>query len=85
VLLTDRADRVEIRELATESYRLLAPKKLGALLDWRRRTPRPAQRPLKCGSRFSPNAARASMVSAVPKFTAWERDSSSSAWSIDRP
>jgi hypothetical protein len=33
VLLTGDADWDEIRELVTESYRLLAPKKLSALLD----------------------------------------------------
>jgi hypothetical protein len=33
VLLTDRSDWEEIRELVTESYRILAPKKLAALLD----------------------------------------------------
>jgi hypothetical protein len=33
VLLTDATDWDEIRELVTESYRLLAPKKLTALLD----------------------------------------------------
>jgi hypothetical protein len=33
VLLTDDTDWTEIRELVTESYRVLAPKKLGALLD----------------------------------------------------
>ena len=33
VLLTDDTDWEEIRELVTESYRLLAPKKLAALLD----------------------------------------------------
>ncbi len=33
VLLTDDADWEEIRELVTESYRSLAPKKLTALLD----------------------------------------------------
>jgi Ser/Thr protein kinase RdoA (MazF antagonist) len=33
VLLTDDTDWDEIRELVTESYRLLAPKKLSALLD----------------------------------------------------
>ena len=33
VLLTDDTDWEEIRELVTESYRILAPKKLGALLD----------------------------------------------------
>ena len=33
VLLGDDTDWVEIRELVTESYRILAPKKLGALLD----------------------------------------------------
>jgi Ser/Thr protein kinase RdoA (MazF antagonist) len=33
VLLTDDTDWAEIRELVTESYRILAPKKLGALLD----------------------------------------------------
>jgi len=32
-LLTDDTDWEEIRELVTESYRLLAPKKLSALLD----------------------------------------------------
>jgi hypothetical protein len=32
-LLTDDTDWDEIRELVTESYRLLAPKKLTALLD----------------------------------------------------
>jgi hypothetical protein len=33
VLLTDGTDWAEIRELVTESYRILAPKKLTALLD----------------------------------------------------
>jgi YjbR len=33
VLLTDDTDWEEIRELVTESYRILAPKKLTALLD----------------------------------------------------
>ena len=33
VLLTDDTDGEEIRELVTESYRVLAPKKLTALLD----------------------------------------------------
>jgi len=33
VWLTDNTDWEEIRELVTESYRLLAPKKLTALLD----------------------------------------------------
>ncbi|MGB6454370.1 MAG: MmcQ/YjbR family DNA-binding protein [Streptosporangiaceae bacterium] len=33
VVLTDDTDWEEIRELATESYRILAPKKLAALLD----------------------------------------------------
>jgi hypothetical protein len=33
VLLTDDPDWEEIRELVTESYRILAPKKLTALLD----------------------------------------------------
>ena len=33
VLLTDETDWEEIRELVTESYRVLAPKKLTALLD----------------------------------------------------
>jgi predicted DNA-binding protein (MmcQ/YjbR family) len=33
VLLTDHTDWEEIRELVTESYRVLAPKKLSALLD----------------------------------------------------
>jgi predicted DNA-binding protein (MmcQ/YjbR family) len=33
VLLTDDTDWEEIRELVTESYRRLAPKKLAALLD----------------------------------------------------
>jgi hypothetical protein len=33
VLLTDDTDWEEIRELVTESYRILAPKKLSALLD----------------------------------------------------
>jgi hypothetical protein len=32
VLLTDDTDWEEIRELMTESYRILAPKKLAALL-----------------------------------------------------
>ena len=35
VLLTDKTDWEEIRELVTESYRVLAPKKLTALLDRR--------------------------------------------------
>jgi predicted DNA-binding protein (MmcQ/YjbR family) len=35
VLLTDKTDWEEIRELVTESYRVLAPKKLTALLDAR--------------------------------------------------
>jgi predicted DNA-binding protein (MmcQ/YjbR family) len=33
VLLTDDTDWEEIRELVTESYRILAPRKLTALLD----------------------------------------------------
>jgi hypothetical protein len=33
VLLTDETDWEEIRELVTESYRVLAPKKLIALLE----------------------------------------------------
>jgi len=33
VLLTDGTDWEEIRELVTDSYRVLAPKKLSALLD----------------------------------------------------
>jgi YjbR len=33
VVLTDETDWAEIRELVTESYRILAPKKLTALLD----------------------------------------------------
>ena len=33
VLLTDDTDWEEIRELVTQSYRILAPKKLTALLD----------------------------------------------------
>jgi predicted DNA-binding protein (MmcQ/YjbR family) len=33
VLLTNDTDWEEIRELVTESYRVLAPKKLTALLD----------------------------------------------------
>ena len=33
VALTDDTDWDEIRELVTESYRILAPKKLSALLD----------------------------------------------------
>jgi hypothetical protein len=33
VLLTDDTDWAEIHELVTESYRILAPKKLTALLD----------------------------------------------------
>jgi hypothetical protein len=33
VLLADDTDWEEIRELVTESYRILAPKKLTALLD----------------------------------------------------
>jgi hypothetical protein len=33
VLLTDGTDWQEIRELVTDSYRILAPKKLTALLD----------------------------------------------------
>ena len=33
VALTDDTDWEEIRELVTESYRILAPKKLSALLD----------------------------------------------------
>jgi hypothetical protein len=33
VLLTDETDWEEIRELVTDSYRMLAPKKLSALLD----------------------------------------------------
>ena len=33
VVLTDDTDWEEIRELVTESYRVLAPKKLTALLD----------------------------------------------------
>jgi hypothetical protein len=37
VRLTDDTDWEEIRELVTESYRRLAPKKLAALLDQQRR------------------------------------------------
>ena len=37
VVLTDDTDWEEIRELVTESYRRLAPKKLTALLDWQHR------------------------------------------------
>ncbi|HEX3330021.1 MAG TPA: MmcQ/YjbR family DNA-binding protein [Gaiellales bacterium] len=33
VVLTDDTDWVEVRELVTESYRILAPKKLTAMLD----------------------------------------------------
>jgi hypothetical protein len=33
VMLTDNTDWAEIRELVTDSYRILAPKKLTALLD----------------------------------------------------
>jgi hypothetical protein len=33
VVLTDATDWEEIRELVTESYRILAPKNLTALLD----------------------------------------------------
>jgi predicted DNA-binding protein (MmcQ/YjbR family) len=33
VLLSDDTDWKEVRELVTESYRLLAPRKLTALLD----------------------------------------------------
>jgi hypothetical protein len=33
VLLTDDTDWEDIRELVTDSYRILAPKKLAALLD----------------------------------------------------
>jgi hypothetical protein len=33
VLLTDDTEWEEVRELVTESYRVLAPKKLTALLD----------------------------------------------------
>jgi len=33
VLLTDNTDWEEIHELVTESYRVLAPKKLTALLE----------------------------------------------------
>jgi hypothetical protein len=33
LLLTDATDWEEIRELVTDSYRILAPKKLTALLD----------------------------------------------------
>jgi hypothetical protein len=33
VLLTDDTDWEEIRELVTDSYRVLAPKKLSVLLD----------------------------------------------------
>ncbi len=33
VVLTDDTDWEEIRELVTDSYRILAPKKLTALLD----------------------------------------------------
>jgi hypothetical protein len=36
VLLSDDTDWEEIRELVTESYRILAPKKLTALLDYPR-------------------------------------------------
>jgi hypothetical protein len=35
MLLTDDTDWEEIRELVTESYRILAPKKLTALFDQR--------------------------------------------------
>jgi hypothetical protein len=34
VLFTEDTDWEEIRELVTESYRVLAPKKLTALLDY---------------------------------------------------
>lgn len=33
VLLTDDTDWEEIREMVTDSYRIVAPKKLSALLD----------------------------------------------------
>lgn len=33
IVIDDRTDWTEIRELVTDSYRLLAPKKLSALLD----------------------------------------------------
>jgi predicted DNA-binding protein (MmcQ/YjbR family) len=33
VLLTDDTDWEQIRELVTDSYRIIAPKKLSALLD----------------------------------------------------
>jgi hypothetical protein len=33
VVLADDTDWTEIRELVTDSYRILAPKKFGALLD----------------------------------------------------
>ena len=36
-------------------------------------------RPLNFGSRFSTNAIIASVVSSVPKFTVWQRPSSSRA------
>jgi predicted DNA-binding protein (MmcQ/YjbR family) len=46
VVLTDETDWEEIRELVTESYRILAPKKLHALLDGAQpaRKPRRADR-----------------------------------------
>ena len=42
MLLTDDTDWEEIRELVIESYRILAPKKLTALLDEGRCAPRRA-------------------------------------------
>ena len=36
VMLTDQTDWVEIGELVTESYRMIAPRKLTALLAHRR-------------------------------------------------
>ncbi|MGO9972459.1 MAG: MmcQ/YjbR family DNA-binding protein [Solirubrobacteraceae bacterium] len=44
VLLTDDTDWEEIRELVTESYRILAPKKLTALLDQERSPSSPQRR-----------------------------------------
>jgi hypothetical protein len=44
VLITDDTDWEEIRELVTESYRILAPKKLTALLDQQRSPSSPQQR-----------------------------------------
>ena len=50
VVLTDDTDWQEIRELVTESYRILAPKKLTALLDLHSES-------LRCPSGPAPTAA----------------------------